>query len=80
MTQILYSYLQESNENHVHIKISIWGFHDGLVVNSPPVNGGDMGSISGLGIPYASKQLSLRITLLSAFSKAQEPQSRFRQL
>ena len=67
MTQIFYSCLQESNENHVHIKISIWGFHDDLVANSPPANGGDTGSISGLGIPYASKQLSLRITTIECF-------------
>ena len=67
MTQIFYSYLQESNENHVHIKISIWGFPDDLVVNNPPANAGDTGSTPGSGIPYASEQLSPCITTIECF-------------
>ena len=67
MTQIFYSYLQESNENHVHIKISIWGFPDDLVVNNPPANAGDTDSTPGSGIPYASEQLSPCITTIECF-------------
>ena len=67
MSQMFYSYLHKSNENHVHIKISIWGFPDDLVVNNPPASTGDTGSIPGLGIPCASEQLSPCITTTECF-------------
>ena len=34
------------------------GFPGGAVVENPPANAGDMGSIPGPGIPHATEQLS----------------------
>ena len=59
----------------IFLKILGWGFPSGAVVENPPANAGDMGSIPGPGRSHMPRSNKARVPqLLSLCSRAREPQ------
>ena len=49
------------------------GFHDGSVVNNPPANVGDVGSVPGLGDPLEKEMATHSSSLAWGILQREEP-------